>query len=696
MTTNRRNFLQKMSACATVAGLSPVLTPLEALAAKGTVASRPAGNGKAQFTASFYAAVPPDKITPSGWLSHQLEIMRDGTTGHLDEVYAKLRDDNGWLGGKGDGWEETPYWLDGAVPLAFLLNDDTLKRKISHYMNWVLDHQRTSGYFGPVTKAERERRVQITQDNPEDGEDWWPKMVMLKVLRQYYLATRDDRVIPFMHRYFRYQLSVLKKCPLGKWTQWAESRGIDNTMVVQWLYGETGQAYLLELAELLESQSFPWSDWFAARDWVIHAAARQDGQDWMHRHGVNVAMALKAPAVHYQRTGDKRYLQTLKTVFGDLMTLHGLPHGMFSADEDLHGNDPVQGVELCAIVEAMFSLEQSATITGETGYMDAVEKIAFNALPTQTTDDYNNKQYFQIANQVHVCKGVFEFSLPFSREMNNVFGMRSGYTCCLANMHQGWTKFASSLWHATADKGLAALLYAPNEIKIKTGDKDVEVTITERTGYPFSDQIQFLVSTGEPVEFPLYLRIPGWCDQARVTVNGTPVEGADAGKILRIKRSWKEGDQVGLTLPMRLTTAECGRNGRAIERGPVVYALKQQERWEKGTDEKEGDFYSVYPEGDWNYGLLKKAVDDPERHLKVLVTAEADTAFVWNLAHAPVEISAPAKKIPGWSISNGVAHAPVTDRTGIYRGKVADLEETITLVPYGCTKVRVVAFPVVS
>jgi DUF1680 family protein len=685
-----------MGACATVAGLAPVLSPLDALATNGTKAARPAENGKTKFASSFYATVPPDKITPSGWLSHQLEIMRDGTTGHLDEVYAKLRDDNGWLGGKGDGWEETPYWLDGAVPLAFLLKDDALKRKVSRYVNWVLDHQRPSGYFGPITKAERERHVQITPDNPGDGEDWWPKMVMLKVLRQYYLATGDERVIPFLHRYFRYQLSVLKKCPLGKWTQWAESRGIDNTMVVQWLYGETGQSYLLELAELIESQSFPWSDWFDGRDWVIHAAARQDGVDWMHRHGVNVAMALKAPAVHYQRTGDKRYLQTLKTVFGDLMTLHGLPHGMFSADEDLHGNDPVQGVELCAIVETMFSLEQSATITGETGYMDAVEKIAFNALPTQTTDDYNNKQYFQIANQVHVCKGVFEFSLPFSREMNNVFGMRSGYTCCLANMHQGWTKFASSLWHATADKGLAALLYAPNEITIKTGDKDLEVTITERTGYPFTDQVHFLVSAGEPVEFPLYLRIPGWCDQARVAVNGTPVEGAAAGKTLRIKRSWKEGDQVALTLPMRPATAECGRNGRAVERGPLVYALKQQERWEKGTDEKEGDFYSVYPEGDWNYGLLKKAVDDPERYLEVRVTGEADTAFVWNLAHAPVEISAPAKKIPGWSISNGVAHAPVTDRTGIYRGQVADREETITLVPYGCTKVRVVAFPVVS
>lgn len=687
-----------MGAGAALAGLAPVLSPLDAVAGgarRPNTGAEALTKEKGKFTPSFYGEVPPDKIKPESWLRHQLEIMRNGTTGHLDEVYGKLRDDNGWLGGKGDGWEETPYWLDGAVPLAYLLNDEPLKRKVSRYINWVLDHQRPSGYFGPVTKAEREKGVDVTAENPEDGEDWWPKMVMLKVLRQYYSATGDGRVIPFMQRYFTYQLAVLKKCPLGKWTQWAQSRGIDNTMVVQWLYEKTKEPYLLELAELLESQSFPWSDWFRGRDWVIHAAAYQDGHDWMHRHGVNVAMALKSPAIHYQRTGDKRYLDTLRTVFSDLVTLHGLPNGMFSADEDLHGNDPVQGVELCAIVEAMFSLEQSMSVTGDTKYMDALEKMAFNALPTQTTDDYNNKQYFQIANQVHVCKGVFDFSLPFSREMNNVFGMRSGYTCCLANMHQGWTKFASTLWHTTADQGLAALTYAPSELTINTGSQGVEVKIREQTDYPFGDSIRFLISVAESVDFPLYLRIPGWCEAAQVTVNGRIVEDTQAGRIVKIKRTWKDGDRIDLKLPMSLKTVECGRNARAIERGPLVYALKQKERWEKARDEKEGDYYSVYPESDWNYGLLKAAVDDPEKHLKVSFTKAADSEFVWNLSHAPIEISAPAKKIPGWGVTNGVAHSPVTDRTGIFRGTVADHEERITLIPYGCTKVRVVAFPVV-
>src|ERR1700712_5919093 len=77
------------------------------------------------FVKPIYEELPLGSIKPQGWLHDQLEIMRDGTTGHLDEVYAKLKNDNGWLGGNGDGWEETPYWLDGAVPLAYLLDDAT-------------------------------------------------------------------------------------------------------------------------------------------------------------------------------------------------------------------------------------------------------------------------------------------------------------------------------------------------------------------------------------------------------------------------------------------------------------------------------------------------------------------------------------------------------------------------------------------
>ncbi|RYG05814.1 MAG: hypothetical protein EOO02_02630 [Chitinophagaceae bacterium] len=642
-----------------------------------------------------YTELPLGAIKPSGWLKGQLEIMNKGTTGHLDEVYKKVQNDNGWLGGKGDGWEETPYWLDGAVPLAYLLDDAALKEKVLKYINWTIDNQRPSGYFGPLTKWERETGKKVSVDDCGQGEDWWPKMVMLKVIQQYYTATNDKRVIPFLSKYFDYQLKTLQTCPIKKWTEWAESRGADNMLVIQWLYTKTKNPSLLKLASTIQSQSLGWSKMFYERDWVINAATLQNFDKWMTRHGVNVAMGIKDPAVNYQRTGDKKYLDALNTGFHDLMTLHGLPYGVFSADEDLHGNDPTQGVELCATVETMFSLEHAIGVTGDTRYMDALERMTFNALPGQTTDDYNNKQYFQIANQVHIKRGVFNFSLPFEREMNNVLGMKAGYTCCLANMHQGWTKFTSHLWYGAAGNGIAALHYSPNVLKTKLGAAQKEVTISENTSYPFDDKIDFTFALSGTNTFPFELRIPEWCDDAVVEVNGVSQGKPKAGEIIKLSRAWKDGDKVSLTLPMKVRTSNWGRNSRSVERGPLVYALKLSEQWEKDSIKEEGEYFNVFTKDPWNYGLVEAVIKSPEQQVGVKVISKPEQGFIWNLANAPVELTARARKIPDWKIVNDVAPQPVTAREGLYKGKVESEVETITLVPIGCTKVRIVAFPVV-
>ena len=621
--------------------------------------------------------------------------MRNGSTGHLDEMYEKIKNDNGWLGGKGDGWEETPYWLDGAVPLAYLIDDKELKEKVLQYINWTLDNQRPSGYFGPITKWERQTGKKITVDSCGYGEDWWPKMIMLKVLQQYYQATQDARVIPFMSKYFNYQLKTLSNCTIGKWTEWAQSRAADNILSAQWLYRITRDPSLLRLCEVLQGQAFRWSEWFLGRDWVINAATLQNHVKWMTRHGVNVGMGIKDPVVQYQRTGDRKYLAALRTGFNDLMTLHGLPFGMYSADEDLHGNDPTQGTELCAIVEAMFSLEQAIAVTGDPRYMDALERMTFNALPGQTTDDYNSKQYFQIANQVNIKRGVFNFSLPFERGMNNVLGMRSGYTCCLANMHQGWTKFASHLWYGTPGNGLAALHFSPSHVKARVGKDNTGITIEESTSYPFNGRVNFVISTSRDVAFPFHLRIPVWCTESTIMLNGKSLRKEKGGQVIIIDRSWKNGDSITLDLPMEVTTSNWGSNSRAVERGPLVFALKLQEQWQKDTDEKEGDYFNVTTNEPWNYGLIDSVIKAPGQLVKVAEVKPVTENFVWNQANAPIELTVTGKKIPDWKIVNDVAPQPVTARDGLYMGRVAHEKENLTLIPIGCTKVRIVAFPVV-
>ncbi|UYQ94048.1 glycoside hydrolase family 127 protein [Chitinophaga horti] len=639
-----------------------------------------------------YEPLPLGAIQPQGWLLDQLHIMKTGATGTLDEYYWKVKNDNGWLGGKGDGWEETPYWLDGAVPLAYLLNDAGLKKKVQAYIDWSLVHQRPSGFFGPLTKNERAGKK--TEDDCANGEDWWPRMVMLKVLQQYYTATNDKRVLPFMTKYFRYQLNSLKTCPIGKWTDWATARGGDNLHSIYWLYRQTGDAFLLELGDLVYQQTTPWTRYFGERNWVMEAAAQQNGQAWMDRHGVNVAMGIKLPAIYHQAKGGHVYLDSLRTGFKDIMTLHGLPHGMFSSDEDLHGNDPQQGIELCATVETMYSLEEILSITGEQSWADAIERMTFNALPGQITDDFISRQYFQVANQVQVTRGVFQFSLPFNREMNNVFGPYAGYTCCTANMHQGWTKFTANLWYATPDKGLAALLYSPSKVTAKVGNNAVPVTVTEQTDYPFGDRISLTVNTKQSVTFPLSLRVPAWCKQAAVLVNGQAYGKATGGNMVRIERTWKNNDKVELQLPMEVTTSNWAKNSRTVERGPLVYALKIEEEWRKDSIKEEGVYYQVLPKSDWNYGLPREVIKDPAKFLEVKTRA-MPSRFVWNATSSPVEIVTKGKKIPEWKIVDGVARQPVTTREDVYQGKVDPTEHRITLIPYGCSKLRIVAFPVV-
>jgi DUF1680 family protein len=326
--------------------------------------------------------------------------------------------------------------------------------------------------------------------------------------------------------------------------------------------------------------------------------------------------------------------------------------------------------------------------------MDALERMTFNALPTQTTDDYNNKQYFQMANQVTIARGVFDFSLPFGREMNNVLGMRSGYTCCLANMHQGWTKYAQHLWYKTQNNGLASLVYGPNRLTTTVGKNNTEVSINEVTNYPFGDEIAFEVSTKSNVEFEWQLRVPSWCAEAILSLNGKELHTAKGGQLITLNQVWKNKDKLVLKLPMQVSTSNWGRNSRAVERGPLVYALKLGERWEKSNNKQEGDYFSVYPTANWNYGLSTQNISDPAKMQVSLKPLNGK--FVWNQQHAPIEITATGRQIPNWKLVDGVAAQPVTDRDGQYRGMVSDTVRNITLIPYGFTKVRIVAFPVVK
>ena len=179
-----------------------------------------------------YIGLPLGSIHARGWLEEMLLRQASGATGHMDTLYPEVMGErNGWLGGDGDQWERGPYWIDGLLPLAYILDDDALKAKVQPWVEWALSSQREDGYFGPAKDYPYEPGLQ--RDN---SADWWPRMVMLKILQQYWSATQDERVIDFMSAYFRYQLETIHcvdlaqgmKAPVIYWQQHPEDIYIES------------------------------------------------------------------------------------------------------------------------------------------------------------------------------------------------------------------------------------------------------------------------------------------------------------------------------------------------------------------------------------------------------------------------------------------------------------------------------------
>ena len=646
-------------------------------------------NNRQPLLQKDYIELPLGAIRAEGWMQEQLVRMKEGMTGHLDKVYEPVMGArNGWLGGDGDVWERGPYWIDGLLPLAYILNDEALKEKIKPWVEWTLASQKPDGYFGPDTDRTPEPGLQ--RDN---ARDWWPKMVMLKVMQQYYSATEDMRVLDFFTKYFKYQLAELPKTPLGHWTFWGEQRGGDNLMMVYWLYNITGDKFLLDLGELIHRQTFNWTDIFLNQD---HLSQQHS------LHCVNLGQGFKEPVVYYQQNKDPKQIEAVESAVRQIHNTIGLPTGLWGGDELLRFGRPTAGSELCTAVEMMYSLEEILEITGGVQWADYLERVAYNALPTQITDDYSARQYFQQFNQVQVTREWREFSTPHE-DTDVVFGVLTGYPCCTSNLHQGWPKFVQNLWYATADNGIAALVYAPSNVKAKVAN-GIEVNIQEQTNYPFEETIRFNVSFADKkvkqAFFPFHVRIPAWCEQPVLKVNGEPVQAdACSGQIARVNREWKEGDVLTLELPMKVAVSRWYDNGAVVERGPLLYALKMDEKWVKKTMEPEkvreyGEwYYEVTSDTPWNYALSSRLFD-PDKIQENFIVEKSDKIadYPWNVENAPITIKTKAKRLNNWTVVRGSA-GPISYFTQ-QGNDMGDEVETIELIPYGCTTLRVAEFPV--
>jgi len=635
------------------------------------------------LTPSALIKLPVGSVKPKLWLLEFLKRQRAGLTGNLGKISAWLqKEDNAWLSkdGKGKwGWEEVPYWLKGYANIGYILSDDQIITEAKVWIDGTLNSQRPDGDFGPDHRHRNGNR------------DYWANMIMLFCLQSYYEYSNDRRVIDLMTRYFRHQLTVPDDAILSGY--WDKMRGGDNLYSIYWLYNRTGDAFLLDLAKKIHRNTANWKLKNTLCNW----------------HNVNIAQAFDEPAIYYQQSHDPTDLQAPYDNFRIIRKLYGqMPGGLFAADENARPgyDDPHQCIETCGIVEHMLSDEQLLAITGDLFWADHCEDVAFNTYPAAVMPDFKSLRYLTGVNQVlsdseNHSPGVQNSGPMF---VMNPFSSR----CCQHNHSHGWPYYAQHLWFATPDNGLAAVLYCASNVKATVGT-GVKVSIEEKTRYPFDDTLQFRISTPRTTRFPLYLRMPGWCKDPKVIINGRPLQiSAQPRQYIRLDNRWNDGDTILLKLPMTISVKRWpeNHNSASVYRGPLTYSLKIGEklikrpseetaigdsRWQKGVDKSNWPAWEIHPSTPWNYGLVLDS-DQPESSFKVITRDWPQDNMPFTNAAAPIQLIATGKRIPKWQLDENKLAGALFDSPV----KSNEPAETITLIPMGAARLRIASFPVIA
>ena len=674
----RRDFLKRGLAAAGGAALAGVTSrkswavPAEESRSAATAEAASSGGyyfpNKAPLQPAVFMKLPVGSIQAKGWLKHQLDLQVNGLNGRMPEVSDYLvYDGNGWVDPtSSSGWEEVSYWLRGFSALGYATGDARVIALAHKWVRGIIAAQQPDGWFGP--KAARA--------SLDGSPDMWPQMPALFAVRSYYEATGDPKVLVFLTKYFQFQ-NAQPDSTFGK--SWAGVRWGDNIDSIYWLYNRTGDSFLIDLVRKIHANSADWTGGIASY------------------HNVNFAQGFREPAQYWVVGNDQKYLNATANDYDQMMAQFGqVAGGGFGGDENarMGFSDPRQGFETCGIVEYMLSFEILTRITGHPIWSDRCEEIAFNSMPAAFDPDQKGTHYITSPNSIqldNIAKSQGQY--------NNSFAMQAykpgihDYRCCPHNYGMGWPYYTENLWVATSDRGLCASLYAASTVKAKVGDGTV-VSIDQDTEYPYGDTVNLKLTTSKPVQFPLYLRIPGWCDHAIVRVNGKPlaVEAHPSSYVI-VNRTWNNGDTVALHMPMKINVRkwESNKDSVSVSRGPVSYSLAIKENWKQYAGTADWPEWAVYAESPWNYGLVLDP-KIPEKSFDVVQKSGtlADNPFTHETN--PVELRVKARKITEWksdtqNVIETLQQSPIDSDQPV---------ETVSLIPMAAARLRVTSFPTIG
>jgi Beta-L-arabinofuranosidase, GH127/Ricin-type beta-trefoil lectin domain-like len=669
MPLNRRHFVGS-AVTAAAAGALPLAAPAQAAGSRGRTHSAaaprvaPATGGlytpnAAPLAPTAFLRLPPGAVTARGWLDGQLRRQLAGLCGQYASIsHFLVMANSGWVHPDRVGWEEVPYWLRGYVDLAILTQDATALSAVRTWIDAIVATRQSDGFFGPTS----------LRTSLGGGPDFWPFLPLTWALRAWQEYSGDSRIVPLLSGFLRYMNA---QGPSAFNQSWVSVRWGDGLDTLFWVYNRTGESFLLDLAD------------------KIHA----NGANWVNNlptlHNVNVAQGFREPAQYALRSPSSTLTQAAYRNYTSVMTSYGqFPGGGFAGDENARPGfgDPRQGFETCGIVEFMASHQLLTRITGDPVWADRCEDLAFNSLPAALDPDGKAIHYITSANSIDLdntvkSQGQFQNGFAMQAYMPGV----DQYRCCPHNYGMGWPYFTEELWLATTGNGLAAAMYAPSKVTAAVGD-GTKVTVTETTDYPFDDTVTFTVSAPHSVEFPLLLRIPGWCSAPQLTVNGQAVSASAGPSFVTLQRAWHDGDTAVLHLPQNivLRTWPGNHGATAVDRGPLTYALSIGENYVQYAGTSQFPEYAVHATTPWNYGL---APNDGSWTFRRKSGPLAANPFTHD--GTPFTIGAPARAIAEWQPDSQHVVSPLQDAPARSTAAV----QSVDLIPMGAARLRISAFP---
>jgi len=635
-----------------------------------------------------FISLPAGAVYPQGWIKDCAVAAANGITGHLDEWSATFGmawkgvgfEANGADPETGLGWplEQSSYWLDGAVRLAYILDDSVLIHKVTDRLNMVVNGVLNGGksfiYWHDVDFKSSDMAFES-----------WAHSHMGRALVAYYEASGDPRVLSALTKVY----SNFDVVPVPFHTRGPVS-GCTNVDPMLATYELSGDKRILN-AVLTMSESAETKE----------TVQRWNNGEYQAGHGVITYENLRIPAMMFPWTNRVELLTASERYLDWMDKNHLLPFGIVSSEEQLAGIGSTRNTETCNVAASAYTYQQLYEITGEASIGDRIEKIFFNAAPAPVSRDYETMAYYQSPNRIESLLPSETPGHPGADSSSYVF-RPTGHPvlCCVGNLNRVIPNYIMHLWMGTIDKGLAATLYGPSIVNAVVGE-NVPVKITSKTDYPFKENIQMTVEPAETYRFPLYLRIPTWCKQPEIKVNGEifAIDHAASG-FAKIDRKWEKGDIVDLKFPMSIEVVtgketpfphpnddsyflkgsssgrplakETNVNSpyRTVSYGPLLFALPVKDITPNQQD----------PDAKWNYALVSE-----DAGTITLSRSEMPQKWSWQIDESPLRLTVKAKTF-NWQPS-AILPLPKEEVTG-------EKDTDITLVPYGCTKFRISMFPI--